>query len=159
MFGGSVVATLSCNAPLVHLYRCLVHVLLRSTSVHVVLAEVLGGAGVGIASMSTLLVKPGVSRALGSDEFEEVFDEAAIGIELEDVSEASTADSRAPTYDTYYSFETSRNLSTLAFRKTSDARHAKKMHQCNGIHRCNGSWRRWCRCISDSEDDDDRVRW
>lgn len=63
-----------------------------------VLAEMLGGLGVGIASMSTLLVRPGVSRALESDEFEEVFDEAAIGIELEDVSEASTAvGSKAPT--------------------------------------------------------------
>lgn len=39
--------------------------------------------------MSALFVQPGVSRALESDEFEEVFDEAAIGIELEDVSEAS----------------------------------------------------------------------
>lgn len=59
-------------------------------SANVVLAEVLG-FGVGIASMSTPLAKPGVSRALESDEFEEVFGEAAIGIELEDVSEASTA--------------------------------------------------------------------
>eukprot|EP00903_Cladosiphon_okamuranus_P010059 g9534.t1 len=47
--------------------------------------QVVGGVGVGIASMSTLLVKPGVSQALESDEFEEVFDEVAIGIELTDV--------------------------------------------------------------------------
>ena len=58
-------------------------------------AEVLGGVGIGIASVFTLLVEPGVSRALESDEFEEVFDEAAIGIELEDVSEASKADPKA----------------------------------------------------------------
>lgn len=34
---------------------------------------------------STVLVKPDVSGALESDEFEEIFDDAAIGIELEDV--------------------------------------------------------------------------
>lgn len=67
-------------------------------SANAVLAEVLGGVGVGIASLSTLLVKPGVARALESDEFEEVFDEAAIGIELEDVSEAGTPGSKAPRY-------------------------------------------------------------
>eukprot|EP00752_Nemacystus_decipiens_P008970 g8008.t1 len=47
--------------------------------------QVLSGLGAGIASISALVVEPGVSRALESDEFEEVFDEAAIGIELEDV--------------------------------------------------------------------------
>lgn len=64
------------------------HALLCVTSIYTVLSEALGRVGVGIASMSTLLATPGVSRALESDEFEEVFDEAAIGIELEDVSES-----------------------------------------------------------------------
>ncbi|CAM9367339.1 unnamed protein product [Ectocarpus fasciculatus] len=44
--------------------------------------QVLGGLGIGIVST---LLEPGVSRALESDEFEEVFDDDAIGIELEDV--------------------------------------------------------------------------
>lgn len=61
-----------------------------------VLAEMLGGVGVGIASISTVLIKPGLARALESDEFEEVFDEAAIGIELEDVSAVGTAATGAP---------------------------------------------------------------
>lgn len=47
-------------------------------------AGVLGGLGIGIVST---LLEPGVSRALESDEFEEVFDDDAIGIELEDVSD------------------------------------------------------------------------
>lgn len=48
----------------------------------------MGGLGVGVAS--TVLAKPDISGALESDEFEEVFDDAAIGIELQDVSAANT---------------------------------------------------------------------
>lgn len=48
----------------------------------------MGGLGVVVAS--TFLVKPDISGALESDEFEEIFDDAAIGIELQDVSAANT---------------------------------------------------------------------
>lgn len=44
----------------------------------------MGGLGIGIVST---LLEPDASRALESDEFEEVFDDDAIGIELEDVSD------------------------------------------------------------------------
>lgn len=60
----------------------------------------------GIAS--TLLVKPGVSRALESDEFEEVFDDAAIGIELEDVSAANTAWQQCTKHDLIHKSITNR---------------------------------------------------
>ncbi|CAM9420380.1 unnamed protein product [Ectocarpus sp. 8 AP-2014] len=50
----------------------------RSTAIK----QVLGGLGIGIVST---LLEPDASRALESDEFEEVFDDDAIGIELEDV--------------------------------------------------------------------------
>lgn len=41
-------------------------------------------AGLSVGVVSTI-VRPGASGALESDEFEEVFDDIAIGIELEDV--------------------------------------------------------------------------
>lgn len=48
------------------------------------IADIMGGLGIGMAST---LAEPGPSRALESDEFEEVFEDGAIGMELEDVRE------------------------------------------------------------------------
>ncbi len=60
--------------------------ILPTLLVNVWRAEALGAIGVGVGVASTLVVaKPGMSRALESDEFEEVFTDAAIGLELADV--------------------------------------------------------------------------
>lgn len=48
----------------------------------------MGGLSIG---MVPTLAEPGPARALESDEFEEVFEDGAIGMELEDVRGNETA--------------------------------------------------------------------